>query len=215
MVATFLAKNRLYEVLGLFSLFVVGIMLLTEGGHLGHLRLFGREITPMSQTTFYFVIGVLVLTDIVQTRYKKKLLKGLRAGDRTYKVHLDGYNLLPHLTGKEKQSPRKEVFYFSDTGDLTALRYKDWKAIFMEQKAETTLRAWIEPWTVLRVPLLFNLRRDPYERAYATSNTYYDWMIDRAFMFVPAQAYVAKFLKTFKEYPPRQKAASFSRVMPR
>ena len=140
---------------------------------------------------------------------KEKLLKGHRAGDRTYKVHLDGYNLVPYLTGKEKESPREEIFYFSDTGDLTALRYKDWKALFMEQKAENTLRAWIEPWTVLRVPLIFNLRRDPYERAYATSNTYYDWMIDRAFLLVPAQAYVAKFLKTFKEYPPRQKAASF------
>jgi len=72
------------------------------------------------------------------------------------------------------------------------------------------LRAWIEPWTVLRTPLLFNLRRDPYERSYRTSNTYYDWMIDRAYMFVPAQAYVANFLETFKEFPPRQKPASFS-----
>jgi predicted tellurium resistance membrane protein TerC len=81
-VASFLQKNRLYEVLGLFILFVVGIMLLTEGGHLGHLRLFGREITPMSQTTFYFIIGVLVLTDIVQTRYKRKLLRRGEAGAR-------------------------------------------------------------------------------------------------------------------------------------
>jgi arylsulfatase len=79
----------------------------------------------------------------------------------------------------------------------------------MEQKAETTLRAWIEPWTPLRVPLMFHLRRDPYERAYATSNTYYDWMIDRVFLLVPAQVYVANFLKTFQEFPPRQKAASF------
>jgi arylsulfatase len=80
----------------------------------------------------------------------------------------------------------------------------------MEQKAEATLRAWIEPWTPLRVPLIFNLRRDPYERAYSTSNTYYDWLIDRAYLLVPAQVYVASFLKTFKEFPPRQKAASFS-----
>ena len=98
----------------------------------------------------------------------------------------------------------------SDSGDLTALRYGDWKAIFLEQKAENTLRAWIEPWTPLRVPLIFNLRRDPYERAYSTSNTYYDWLLDHVFFLVPAQAYVGQFLATFEEFPPRQKAASFS-----
>jgi arylsulfatase A-like enzyme len=135
---------------------------------------------------------------------------GVQAIGRQYKAHLDGYNFLPYLTGQEEKGPRREIFYFSDTGDLTALRYNDWKAIFLEQKAEATLRAWIEPWTELRVPLIFNLRRDPYERAYVTSNTYYDWMIDRAFFLVPAQAYIAQFLETFKEFPPRQKAASFS-----
>ena len=142
---------------------------------------------------------------------KDKLKKGgVQAIGRTYKVHLDGYNFLPYLTGETKDSPRDEIFYFSDTGDLTALRYKDWKMVFLEQKAEATLRAWIEPWTPLRIPLIFNLRRDPYERSYATSNTYYDWLLDRAFLLVPAQAYVAKFLETFKEFPPRQKAGSFS-----
>lgn len=142
---------------------------------------------------------------------KQQLLDGgVQAIGREYKVHLDGYNFLPHLTGKEEKGPRREVFYFSDTGDLTALRYDDWKAIFMEQKQFDTLRAWVEPWTPLRTPLLFNLRRDPYERAYRTSNTFYDWMIDRVFFFVPAQAYVASFLETFKEYPPRQKPGSFS-----
>ncbi len=135
---------------------------------------------------------------------------GVRAIGRTYKVHLDGYNFLPYLTGNAKQGPRKEVFYFSDTGDLTALRYSDWKLIFMEQKAEATLRAWIEPWTPLRIPLILHLRRDPYERAYSTSNTYYDWLIDRAYLLVPAQVYVGKFLQTFREFPPRQKPASFS-----
>jgi arylsulfatase len=135
---------------------------------------------------------------------------GIRAIGREYKVHLDGYNILPLLTGKTDKSDRKEIFYFSDEGDLTALRYGDWKAVFMEQERKETLRAWIEPWKPLRVPLLFNLRRDPYERAYFTSNTYYDWMIDRAYFFVPAQAYVAQFLATFKEFPPRQKAASFT-----
>ncbi len=142
---------------------------------------------------------------------KAKLKKGgVKAIGRTYKVHLDGYNFLPHMTGKEKKGPRKEIFYFSDEGDLTALRYDDWKAVFLEQKAEATLRAWIEPWTQLRVPLIFHMRRDPYERAYATSNTYYDWLIDRVFLLVPIQVYVGNFLKTFKEFPPRQKAASFS-----
>jgi arylsulfatase len=135
---------------------------------------------------------------------------GVRAIGRRYKVHLDGYNILPMLTGQSDESPRKEIFYFSDTGDLTALRYADWKVIFLEQQRKETLRAWIEPWTPLRVPLIFNLRRDPYERAYFTSNTYYDWMIDRVFFLIPAQAYVARFLETFKEFPPRQKAASFS-----
>jgi len=142
----------------------------------------------------------------------KEMLKkgGVRAIGRTYKVHLDGYNFLPHLSGKEEKGPRHEIFYFADTGELTALRYNDWKAIFLEQKEFATLRAWIEPWTPLRVPLISNLRRDPYERAHVTSNTYYDWMIDRVFFLVPAQAYVANFMKTFKEFPPRQKPASFS-----
>ena len=101
-------------------------------------------------------------------------------------------------------------WYFSDDGDLTALRYKDWKVIFMEQRAEATFQAWREPFIPLRAPLLFNLRRDPYERAQETSNTYYDWLIDRVYLFVPAQAYVARFLETFQEFPPRQKAASFT-----
>jgi arylsulfatase len=123
---------------------------------------------------------------------------------------LDGYNFLPYLTGETDKAPRKEVFYFSDDGDLTALRYNDWKAIFMEQRVEATLQAWAEPFIPLRLPLIFNLRRDPYERSAITSNTYYDWLLDHAFMLVPAQDIVAQFLATFKEYPPRQKAASFS-----
>jgi arylsulfatase A-like enzyme len=142
---------------------------------------------------------------------KEKLMKGgVEAIGRSYKVHLDGYNILPMLTGETDKSPRKEIFYFSDDGDLTALRYSDWKLIFMEQRVEATFQAWMEPFVPLRVPLIFNLRRDPYERAQKTSNTYYDWMLDRAYMLVPAQAYVGNFLATFKEFPPRQKAASFS-----
>ncbi|MGF1512041.1 MAG: arylsulfatase [Myxococcota bacterium] len=146
-----------------------------------------------------------------ESKIKDKLKKGgVKAIGREYRVHLDGYNVLPLLTGKEKASPRNEIFYFSDDGDLTALRYQDWKMLFLEQKKKATLRAWIEPWTPLRVPLLFNLRRDPYERAYFTSNTFYDWMIDRVFFLVPAQQYVQRFLATFEEFPPRQKAASFT-----
>ena len=141
---------------------------------------------------------------------KGKLLKGYEVHGRSYKVHLDGYNFLPYLTGKKKAAPRDEVFYFSDDGDLTALRFRDWKLIFMEQRVEATLKAWFEPFVPLRAPLLFNLRRDPYERATLTSNTYWDWYIDHAYPLVPAQDYVGQFLATFKEYPPRQKAASFT-----
>ncbi|MCB0481680.1 MAG: arylsulfatase [Flavobacteriales bacterium] len=141
---------------------------------------------------------------------KEKLLKGHKAMSRDYKVHLDGYNMLPMLTGKEKKSPRKELFYFSDDGDLTAFRYNDWKLVFMEQRAQGTLKTWSEPFTTLRLPMIYNLRRDPYEFATITSNTYYDWLLDHAFMLVPAQDIVGQFLMTFKEYPPRQKAASFS-----
>ncbi|MEA2094549.1 MAG: arylsulfatase [Pseudomonadota bacterium] len=141
---------------------------------------------------------------------KEKLLTGHSAIGRNYNVHLDGYNFLPYLTGEAGEGPRKEIFYFSDDGDLTALRYEDWKMIFMEQKAQGTFRVWMEPFVPLRVPLIENLRRDPYERAQITSNTYFDWLLDRAYLLVPAQAYVARFMETFKDYPPRQKAASFS-----
>jgi arylsulfatase len=141
---------------------------------------------------------------------KEKLLKGHKAIGRDYKVHLDGYNFLPYLTGKEDKGPRKEIFYFSDDGDLTALRYQDWKVIFMEQRAEATFQAWREPFVTLRIPLIENLRRDPYERGMITSNTYDDWFLDRPYMLLPAATYVGEFLKTFKDYPPRQKAASFS-----
>ena len=141
---------------------------------------------------------------------KEDLLKGFNSIGREYKVHLDGYNFLPFLTGQSGEAPRHEIFYFSDDGDLTAFRYDDWKLIFMEQQTEGTFRVWMEPFVPLRVPLILNLRRDPYERAPITSNTYYDWLIDRAYLLVPAQTYVGNFLMTFKEFPPRQKAASFS-----
>jgi arylsulfatase A-like enzyme len=143
---------------------------------------------------------------------KEDLLEGVTSNTmgRDYRVHLDGYNILPLLKGEVEESPRDEIFYFTDDGDLAALRYANWKITFLEQKAWATLRAWMEPLTPLRVPLITNLRRDPYERAYRTSNTYYDWMLDRAYLLVPAQQYVGRFLATFQEYPPRQEAASFS-----
>jgi arylsulfatase A-like enzyme len=141
---------------------------------------------------------------------KEKLLKGHEAAGKKFKVHIDGYNLLPYLTGIEKESPRKGFIYFDDDGDLVAVRAGNWKAVFMEQRCEGTLRIWAEPFTVLRVPKLFNLRTDPFERADITSNTYYDWFLDKAYMIMAAQAVVGPFLETFKKFPPRQKAASFT-----
>ena len=140
----------------------------------------------------------------------QKLLKGYKAGGKSFKVHLDGFNLVPYLTGQTPHSPRNSFFYFSDDGDLTGLRYDNYKLVFAEQRAQGTLSIWAEPLVHLRVPKLFNLRADPYERADVTSNTYYDWFLHHAFLIMGAQAYVAKFIATFKEYPPRQHAASFS-----
>jgi arylsulfatase A-like enzyme len=141
---------------------------------------------------------------------KEKLLKGHKAGEKEFKVHLDGYNFLPYLTGKTDISPRKEFFYFSDDGDLTALRYDNWKVVFAQQRAQGTMLVWGEPYVKTRLPWLFNLRTDPYEKATITSNTYWDWYLDHVFLLTPAQDIVGDFLKTFKEYPPRQKAASFT-----
>ena len=140
----------------------------------------------------------------------EKLLAGYKVGATTYKVHLDGYNFLPYLTGQAPKSPRESFFYFSDDGDLTGLRYDNWKIAFLTQDAPGTFLVWQQPFTRLRVPFIFNLRTDPYERAPVTSNTYYDWLLDHAFLLVPAQQYVGQFLATFKDYPPRQKAASFT-----
>jgi arylsulfatase A-like enzyme len=145
---------------------------------------------------------------------KEDLLEGITVaevgGGRDYKVHLDGYNSLDYLLGNAEDTPRKEIFYFSDDGDLTALRYNDWKVIFLEHRFPQTLRAWAEPWTELRIPLLFNLRQDPYERANITSNTYYDWYLNNVFLLLPASNFVAQFLDTFEAYPPRQAPGSFT-----
>jgi arylsulfatase len=141
---------------------------------------------------------------------KEKLLKGYKVGKKTFKVHLDGYDLGPYLARKQDQSPRPDFFYFSDDGDLLAMRYDNWKILFLEQRAAGTLLVWAEPFTELRVPKIYNLRTDPFEFADVTSNTYWDWLLDHAFMLVPAQHEVQKFLATFKAFPPRQKAASFT-----
>jgi arylsulfatase len=125
-------------------------------------------------------------------------------------VHIDGYNLLPYLTGQEAKSPRQLFVYFDDDGNLVAMRYDNWKVVFMEQRAAGTLRIWAEPFTPLRLPKLYNLRTDPYERADITSNTYYDWFLHRDYIISAAQAIAAQFAATFKDFPPRQKAASFT-----
>ena len=141
---------------------------------------------------------------------KEKLLKGRKIGKKAFKVHLDGYDILPFLTGEQEKSPRTELFYFSDDGDLLAFRYDNWKFLFLEQRCLGTLAVWAEPFTQLRVPKIYNLRTDPFEFADLTSNTYWDWMLNHAFMVVPAQREVQRFLETFKAFPPRQKAASFT-----
>jgi arylsulfatase len=141
---------------------------------------------------------------------KEKLLKGYKVNGKNFKVHLDGYNFLPYLTGKEETGPRIEYFYFSDDGDLLAMRHGNWKMHFKVQDAPGTMEVWQREFRGLRLPYLFNLRMDPYERATLTSNTYWDWYIRHVFLLVPAQEIVGEFLATFKEYPPRQKAASFT-----
>ena len=140
----------------------------------------------------------------------EKCKKGYKAGDKTFKVHIDGFNLVPYLTGKEAKSPRQGFFYFSDDGDLLGLRFDNWKVCFLEQRCTGTLRIWAEPFVKLRVPKLFNLRTDPYERADITSNEYYSWFLNNDFVIFAAQAITAPFMATFKDFPPRQKAASFT-----
>jgi arylsulfatase A-like enzyme len=141
---------------------------------------------------------------------KQKLLTGYAAGAKTFKVHLDGYNQLPYLTGQQEHGERHDFFYFNDDGDLVSVRYENWKMVFEEQRAEGTLRIWAEPFTNLRVPKLFDLRADPYERADITSNTYYDWFLSNAGIMYGMLAVSSKFLDTFKEFPPSQRAGSFS-----
>ncbi len=140
---------------------------------------------------------------------KEQLLKGMKVDDKTFKVHLDGYNLMPALQREGSEWPRKEFFYFNDDGSLVALRFNQWKLVFAEQRAQG-LDVWQDPFIQLRFPKLFNLRSDPFEIADHESISYGKWRVDRAFLLVPAQQYVGQFLATFKEFPPSQKAGSFS-----
>jgi arylsulfatase len=141
---------------------------------------------------------------------KERLLKGgVVLNGRTYKNHIDGYNLVDYLSGKAKDSPRGEFIYVGDDGDVMAIRVGDWKAIYLENRAHQ-LQVWREPLVHLRLPLLFNLRRDPFEKAYENSNTYHDWMIDRAYVLGPMQVVASKFLMTMKDFPPSQKPGDWS-----
>jgi arylsulfatase A-like enzyme len=143
-------------------------------------------------------------------KVKEKLLTGYKANGKDFKIHLDGYNMLPYLTGKEKKGPREEYFYFSDDGNLLGVRFDNWKVVFSEQDVPGTFKVWSNPFTTWRVPYLYNLRTDPYERATITSNNYNNWWIERTWALVPIQGKVGEFLSTFKAYPPRAKAASFT-----
>ena len=140
---------------------------------------------------------------------KEKLINGVELNGRHYQNYIDGYNLLDYLSGNVKESPRKEFIYVNDDGQVVAMRYDAWKAVFLENRGEA-FGVWREPFTELRVPLLFNLRRDPFERAQHNSNTYHDWFLDRAFVLVPLQQLAGKFLTTMKEYPPSQTPGSFN-----
>jgi len=139
----------------------------------------------------------------------EKLKRGHRAGDRTYKVHLDGYNMLPHLTGQEAEGPRKEFFYFNDDGLLTGVRVDRWKFVFAAQRARQQA-VWREPFVELRLPLIFDLRMDPYERAEEDSNLYNRWHQENQFVIALSLQPIMKFVASFEEFPRRQKPASFN-----
>jgi arylsulfatase A-like enzyme len=144
------------------------------------------------------------------TEVMEKLKKGYKAIGRTYKNHIDGFNLLPYLTGEVTESPRNIYFYFSDDGDVLGIRFDNWKIVFMEQRCKGTMQVWAEPFIRLRLPKIFNLRTDPYEFADITSNTYWDWIIHNAYFISLAQAAAGMFAETFKEFPVIQKPNTFT-----
>ena len=139
----------------------------------------------------------------------QRLFNGCTVGGKNFKVHLDGYNMIPYLTGAAKESPRNHIMYFSDDGDVMAVRVGDYKFNLAVQRADR-MQAWAEPLVKLRVPLIYNLRRDPFERADFNSNTYYDWMVDHVPQMYLMQAVVAGQIENFIKFPPRQKPASFN-----
>lgn len=141
---------------------------------------------------------------------KEELLTGYEAGGATFKNHLDGYNFVPYLTGAETKGPRKEFFYFNDDGDLVALRHGNWKVHFMVQDQPGTLEIWQREFRGLRMPLVFNLRTDPYEMAPIISNTYWDWVLDHSFVIYPLGDAIAPMLESLVEFPPSQKPGSFT-----
>ncbi len=149
------------------------------------------------------------LAAVGEPNVKEELLAGKQVGDRTFKVYLDGYNFLPYFRGETDVGPRKEFFYFSDDGNLVGLRYNNWKIVFAEQRSHG-FDVWQEPFTQLRLPKLFNIRMDPFERAEHEAIGYAQWRIERIYVLVPAQVIVGQFLSTFVEFPPRQKPSSFS-----
>lgn len=140
---------------------------------------------------------------------KQQLLKGVKLNGRKYKNYIDGYDLLPYLTGETKESPRHEFWYVNDDGAVVAARYDDWKVVFLENRGQA-FGVWMEPFTELRVPAVFNLRRDPFEKAQHNANIYYDWLLDHAYVIVPVQALATKFLKSMEDYPPSQSPGSFN-----
>ena len=149
------------------------------------------------------------LAAVGEAEIKEKLLNGHKVGERTYRVHLDGYDLLSYLTGQTNTSPRRYFFYISDDGDILGVRIGDWKLVLMEQRAKQ-LMCWFEPFVKLRAPKMFNLRRDPFERADENSNTYWDWVISHAYLLYEMQALVAQQIEDFERFPPRQKPAAFN-----
>ncbi len=140
---------------------------------------------------------------------KEKLMEGVELNGRKYRNHPDGYNMLDYFSGKVEDSPRKEFIYVNDDGQIVAIRLGDWKAVFLENR-EKTFQLWREPFVELRIPLVFNLRRDPFEKAQHNANTYHDWVLDRAYVIVPMQSVAANFLKSMADYPPSQTPGSFN-----
>ncbi|HSR88173.1 MAG TPA: arylsulfatase, partial [Pontiella sp.] len=140
---------------------------------------------------------------------KEQLLNGIEINGRTYRNHLDGYNMLDYFSGQSEESPRHEFWYVNDDGQIVAARYDDWKVVFLENRGQG-FGVWREPFVELRVPLVFNLRRDPFEKAQHNSNTYDDWFLDRPFVIVPIQGLAANFLKSMQDYPPSQTPGTFN-----